>query len=311
MPREFSFRSADGKTMIHAWRWNPAGQPRYILQISHGMTEYVLRYAEFCEFLAEQGVLAVGHDHLGHGASVASQEDWGYFAEPNPSGVLVEDMHALRLMMQKEYPDLPYFMLGHSMGSYLLRKYLALHGAGLAGALLLGTGYVPPKIAGFGLLLCAAVARFRGWHYRSPVVRHVATGGGAYAKFNDDGTEPERSWLTRDTEIVRRFYREPCCTFRFTVNGYKGLFEAVKAAGEPKQVALIPKDLPLLITSGDSDPVGDLGAGVKKSYELMKAAGIRDVTLKLWPGARHELLNETNREEIRRYIYDWMEERAK
>ena len=188
MREEFSFVSADGKTKIHGVRWRPEGEPRYIVQLTHGMVEFIDRYAGFAEYLNGKGVLAVGHDHLGHGDSVTTKDDWGFFAKDNPSGVLVEDMHAVRVMTQRQYPDLPYFMLGHSMGSYLLRKYLAFHGEGLAGAVIMGTGFVPPATASMGLALCKTIALFRGWHYRSASVSKLVTGGGSYKQFDATGT---------------------------------------------------------------------------------------------------------------------------
>ena len=311
MRTDFTFPSADGKTQIHAVKWTPEGAPRYILQLTHGMVEFIDRYEPFALYLNTLGVLCVGHDHLGHGDSVTDKSEWGFFAEPNPSGVLVEDMHALRVRTQKEYPALPYFMLGHSMGSYLLRKYLAFHASGLAGALVVGTGFVAPAAADFGLGLCRARAALQGWHYRSRTVAKLAMGGGAYAQFDSDGSHPENSWLTRATDIVRRYYQEPRCTFRFTLNGYKGLFEAVGFSCRPENAALIPHNLPLLLTSGDRDPVGDLGAGVKKVFEMYKTAGLKNLTLKLYPGARHEILNETNREEVWRDMAAWMDQLAK
>lgn len=311
MRESFHFLSADGKTQINGVRWLPEGEPRYIVQLNHGMQEFIDRYSDFAEFLASHGILVVGHDHLGHGDSVTSREEWGYFTKDNPSGVLVEDMHAVRVQTQKQRPDLPYFMLGHSMGSYLLRKYLALHGEGLAGAVIVGTGYVSPATAGMGKALCAFLALFRGWRYRSATVASMAMGGGAYRLFDSTGKEPERSWLTRDTAIVERYYQEPRCTFRFTLSGYKGLMEAVGYSCKPRNTALIPKDLPLLVTSGEQDPVGDLGEGVKKVDAMLRETGHTDVTLKLWPDCRHEILNELNRDEVYACILDWLDRHAK
>ena len=307
MREEFSFVSADGKTKIHGVRWRPEGEPRYIVQLTHGMVEFIDRYAGFAEYLNGKGVLAVGHDHLGHGDSVTTKDDWGFFAKDNPSGVLVEDMHAVRVMTQRQYPDLPYFMLGHSMGSYLLRKYLAFHGEGLAGAVIMGTGFVPPATASMGLALCKTIALFRGWHYRSASVSKLVTGGGSYKQFDATGTQPERSWLTRDTAVVNWYYKEPRCTFLFTLNGYRGLLEAVQFDGKPENAEKLPKDLPLLLISGGQDPVGDLGEGVKKAEAFYRAAGVRDVTLKLYPEDRHEVLNELNRDEVYADLYDWFE----
>ena len=310
MRESFSFLSADGKTQIAGARWLPEGQPRFVLQLVHGMVEFIDRYSGFAEYLASRGILVVGHDHLGHGDSVTSRDEWGYMTDANPSGILTEDMHAVRMLTRKQWPGLPYFILGHSMGSYLLRKYLAFQGAGLAGAIVMGTGDVPPAVAGFGSALCSVIGKTRGWHHRSPMLAKLAMGGGAYRDFDATGKEPERSWLTRDTEIVKRYYAEPRCTFAFTASGYKALMEAVAFDGKPANIAKIPHDLPILLVSGDRDPVGDLGEGVKRVDAKMRAAGLTDVTLKLWPGCRHEVLNETNRDEVWADILAWLEAHA-
>lgn len=307
MREEFSFVSADGRTKIHGVRWRPEGQPRCAVQLVHGMMEHIDRYAGFAEFLNGHGVLVVGHDHLGHGDSVTSPDEMGYFDRDNPCGVLLEDMHAVRLLVQKQNPGLPYFMLGHSMGSYLLRKYLVLHGEGLAGAGILGTGYVPPAVAGVGLGVCRAVALFRGWHHRSSLLVKLTMGGGAYKHFDSTGKEPARSWLTRDVAVVERYARDPRCGVPFTLNGYRGLLQAVRFSCRPANIEKLPADLPLLVISGEQDPVGDLGTGVRKVDAMIRAAGVRDVTLKLYPEDRHEVLNELNRDEVYADIYDWLE----
>ncbi len=309
MREEFSFVSADGKTKIHGVRWIPEGAPRCAVQLVHGMEEHIGRYAGFAEYLNEQGILAVGHDHLGHGGSVTDPDALGYFDKDNPSGVLVEDMHAVRLMTRKRHPDLPYFMMGHSMGSYLLRKYLALHGEGLAGAVIMGTGYAPPAAAGFGLAVCRTIALTRGWHHHSPALEKITMGTGAYKRFDSTGKDPENSWFTRDTAIVEAYYRDPRCGFRFTLNGYRGLLQAVRYSCRRDNVAKLPKDVPLLLISGEQDPVGDLGAGVRKVDAMIREAGVRDVTLILYPDDRHEVLNELNRDEVYRDIRDWLEAR--
>jgi ferredoxin-type protein NapH len=160
---QMTYLSANGTTKIHAVKWMPEdGKYKAILQITHGMIEYIERYHEFAEYLTERGFMVVGHDHLGHGASVKDETEWGYFAE-NPSDTLVADMHRLRMAVQGENPGVPYFMMGHSMGSYMLRKYLCLHGENLSGAIIMGTGCVPDGTTKFGMTLCRVMARFRGW----------------------------------------------------------------------------------------------------------------------------------------------------
>ena len=302
----FTFLSADKKTNIHAVKWTPdSGEYRAILQITHGMIEFIERYASFAEFLTTQGYMVVGHDHLGHGQSVATQDDWGYVGSPNPSDLLVEDMHKLRTMIQKENPKVPYFMLAHSMGSYMLRKYLTIHNENLKGAIIMGTGMVPDMTTRFGMFTVKFLSIFRGWHYRSKFVADAAFGK-PYRRYDLSGKTLSNSWLTKDEDIVKSYYSDPRCTFVFTINGYQELFEAVLYDGQPENAAKIPKTLPLFIVSGEDDPVGDLGVGVKKVYELYKNAGIEDITYKLYEKDRHEILNELDKKTVYADILSWM-----
>ena len=302
----FTFLSNDGKTAVHAVKWTPDnGEFKAILQITHGMVEFIERYAAFAEFLTENGYMVVGHDHIGHGQSVASKEDWGFFEEENPSDVVVADIHKLRTLVQEENPEVPYFMMGHSMGSFMLRKYLALHNENLRGAIIMGTGFIPEKMTNLALKLTGFVTKFRGVKYRSKLIQSLAFGAD-YKGFDMSGEKPEDSWLTKDVEIVKQYYNEPRCTFMFTVNGYKGLFEAVNYSCNPENAAKIPKKLPLFIVSGAQDPVGGLGKGVMDVYEMYKSAGIQDLTYKLYDNDRHEILNETDRKVVYSDLLAWM-----
>lgn len=302
----FTFLSNDGKTAVHAVKWMPEdGNIKAILQITHGMVEFIERYTTFAEFLCENGYMVVGHDHIGHGASVASKEDWGYFCEGNPSDVLIEDIHKLRTLIQEEYPELPYFLLGHSMGSFMLRKYLAFHSEKLRGAIIMGTGFIPEALTNVAMKLTTFVAKLRGSKYRSKLIQSLAFGAD-YKGFDMTGEHPENSWLTKDVEIVKAYYNEPRCTYMFTVNGYKGLFEAVDFSCNPKNAARIPKKLPLFIVSGEQDPVGGLGKGVKQVYDMYQKCGALDVTYKLYENDRHEILNETDKQVVFEDILAWM-----
>ena len=306
----FSFLSGDGKTQIHAVKWFPDDkQFDAVLQITHGMVEFIERYENFAAFLTEHRFLVVGHDHLGHGASIGSEKDWGYFAKGNPSVLLISDMHQLRTMVQKEHAGVPYFMLGHSMGSYLLRRYLAVYGEGLHGAIIMGTGYVSPGTAAMGSRLSSLISLFKGDRYRSSFVSGLAFNKG-YKKFDTTGAHPENDWLTTDVEIVKRYHQDPRCSFMFTLNGYKGLFDTVSFTCRQENADKIPKDLLLLIVSGKDDPVGDFGAGVEKVHDMMKKAGIHDLTLKLYEGDRHEILNELDRETVYKDLLNWMRGQA-
>ena len=303
---KFTFLSADGKTQIHAVKWMPDdGKYEAILQITHGMIEYIDRYRAFAEFLCTNQFMVTGHDHLGHGDSVNSKEDWGYFAEENPSDILIEDMHTLRTMIQKENEGVPYFMLGHSMGSYMLRKYLTIHNDNLRGAVIMGTGCVPDGITKFGLKVCEFLAKRYGWRHRSRLVEKLSFGA-PYRKYDMTGKNPQNSWLTKDTEIVTKYYNEPRCCFKFTLNGYLGLMEAVLYDNQMENVQKVPKKLPLFLVSGKDDPVGDCGVGVKKVYDMYKEAGLLDITYCLYENDRHEILNETDRDKVYADILSWM-----
>lgn len=293
----FSFPSADGRTTVHAVRWTPEdGKYRAVLQITHGMVEYIERYRAFAEFLNDNGFLVVGHDHIGHGESVVSKDEWGYFAE-HPSDTVVADMHTLREMTQKEHPGVPYFMLGHSMGSYMLRKYLAIHGEGLTGAIIMGTGCIPDNTTKLAMFIAKLQAAFFGWHHRSKLLQKLSYDK-YYHQFDLTGKDASNSWLTKDEEIVKTYYADPKCTFVFTVNAYMGLFEAVLFDNQQENIEAVPKSLPLFFVSGAMDPVGGCGSGVKKVYNKFDTAGKEDITWKLYDNDRHEILNETDRDVV-------------
>ncbi len=302
----FSFLSADKKTNIHAvaWRGNDA-PPVAVLQIAHGMHEYIGRYREFAEFLVGRGFLVVGHDHLGHGESVTSPAEYGFFAERHPGSVLIRDMHRLRTIMQRQNRGVPYFMLGHSMGSYLLRRYITHYAKGLAGAVIVGTGSMPDMTMKAGMRLCAFLGKAFGWHYKSPLVKKLSFLG-PYRRYDTTGKVLEKNWLTGDLKLAKAYYRDPKCRFDFTVNGYYGLMETVYYDNQKKYMEQIEKDLPLFFVSGDKDPVGDLGEGVKRAYRRYQAAGLLDLTLKLYKGDRHEVLNERNRRDVYEDIATWL-----
>ena len=310
--RRFTFPSADGIHEIRAMEWRPEeGCPVHgVVQIIHGMCEYLERYEEFASYLCDHGFIAAIHDQLGHGDTARSREEFGFFTEtPGPSGVLTADIDRMRIFMRQCYPQLPYFMLGHSMGSYLLRKYLAEHDAeDLSGAIIMGTGYVPPLKTRGALGLIRANAAVHGWHYRSGLIRQIATGGGPYRRYDTYGKDVARSWLSKNEENVRAYYANPKSHFIFTLNGYEGLLEAVLSSCSSGAFASFPKELPVYLVSGELDPVGDLGEGVRKVYELFKKAGLKDISMRLFAGDRHEILNETDRADVYADLLGWIGE---
>ncbi len=304
MRKEFYYLSRDGKTQIHAVEWIPEGRVSGVLQLCHGMVEYIERYNEFAEYMCEHGYYVIGHDHLGHGKSVNSEADYGYFPEKDGNRFVIGDIQQLRVMTEKKYPDTPYLMLGHSMGSFLLRQYLTMYGEGLAGVVIMGTGYQPLIILKAGQMICRIAALFKGWRYRSKFVDNLSFGG-----FNKkfEPSETSRDWVTSDKELRQKYVEDPLCMFRFTLGGYYQMFEGMKVLVKKEYFSHIPKDLPVLFTAGSDDPVGAFGKNVKKVYRQFKAAGMQKVAIKLYAGGRHEVLNETNRTQVYEDLYQWCE----
>ena len=305
MRDEFYFPSKDGNTEIHTIEWKPEGKVRAVLQICHGMVEYIRRYDEFAQFLCGKGYYVVGNDHLGHGKSVQAKSEYGFFNEKYGNACVIGDMHTLRQRTEKKYPGVPYFMLGHSMVSSLLRQYIQMYGNGLRGAVLVGTVADHKKAALlFGKRLCRVMAAFRGWHYRSRMVDNLVLG--VYnKKFKPARTRAD--WITSDNELLDVYVSDPLCSFMATVNVYYNIFCGMIGIQRKESVYMIPKGLPVLFLSGADDPVGEFGKGVRKIYEKYRAAGIQDVTLRLYTGDRHELLNETDREQVYEDLLNWLE----
>lgn len=302
--KHITYDSNDGLTKVHAILWIPDGKVRAILQISHGMVEFIDRYHDFASYLTAHGILVAGNDHLGHGSSVRSEEQYGYFAEKNGNRILLKDLHRLRHLVQKHYPKVPYFLLGHSMGSFLARQYLCEYGAGLSGAVIMGTGYQPGFMTAFGMALTTVLAWIKGWEYRSALVDGMAFSGNN-RKF---GALSGKEWLSRNEENVAWYRQEKRCNFRFTLNGYYNLFYSIHRLGKKEYLEKMPKDLPVLFVSGEEDPVGQFGKGVKKVYAQFEKMGMKQVRCKLYPLDRHEILNEVDKDVVYEDILNWMEE---
>ena len=261
MRDEFYFPSKDGNTEIHTIEWKPEGEVKAVLQLSHGMVEYIKRYDEFAEFMCSHGYYVVGK-------SVQSKSEYGFFNEKYGNACVIGDMHTLRQRTMKKYPDVPYFMLGHSMGSSLLRQYVQMYGNGLAGAMFIGVVADQQRATlQFGRRLCRTLAMFRGWHYKSKLVDRMAVG--AYnRKFKNPKTRAD--WVTSDEEHLEKYISDPLCSFVFTVNAYYSMFTGMLIMEKKESIYMIPKQLPILFAAGAEDPVGGFGKGVRKVYEKYK-----------------------------------------
>lgn len=305
---EYRFDSADGVSKIHCVKWLPDEQPIAVLQLVHGMVEYIERYTPFAEFLNEKGFVVVGHDHIAHGGSVASPKEWGIVHVKHPADVMSEDIFTHYKKVKEEYPELPYFILGHSMGSYMTRKCLcekAQQMEDLDGAIIMGTGTETAMTINAGLTLINLMSLFRSDKYRSTLVRDM-TYGAPYKRYDCTGATLDNSWLTKDQEIVKKYYSDPKCTFVFSLGAYRGLVESTKYDNNMDNIAKMKKDLPILFASGADDPVGNMGKGVQEACDKFKAVGMEDVSIKLYETDRHEILNELDREQVYQDMYDWM-----
>jgi len=304
MKKHIYFPSSDGKTKLHGIIWEPETAPRAIVQIAHGMVEYLERYDGFANFLNEHGILVAGNDHLGHGLSYTEEWQKGYFAKPKGDICALQDLHRTTLLLQKKYPDIPHFLFGHSMGSFFTRRYLCVYPNEVDGAIISGTGWQPIPVLKGGLAVVKLLSVLKGDRFRSKLVTAMAFGN------INKAFEPvhnSKDWLTRDVEVTEKYLADPNCGFLFTLNGYRTLFRSILLAQDMEQLQKMDEDLPVLFISGEMDPVGDFGKGVKKAVNAFYQSGMENVECILYPEARHELTNERNKEEIFQDVLEWLE----
>ena len=298
---KFTFSSTAGPA-LEARLWQPEGEPRAVVQLVHGMAEHIDRYDPVARQLNRAGLAVVGHTHLGHGPRAQRQ---GYFADHDGWQHLIDDVHRLRGIAREQFPGLPYLLLGHSMGSFVTRCYLQEHGEGLAGAMLSGTGHFDRKTVTAALAAANLVCLFGGARKPSPLIDHLAFGG--YNK-PFDPRRTDFDWLSRAEAEVDKYIADPYCGFLFTGSGYRELFRGLKRLTDLEALRRMPPELPLLLFSGDSDPVGGMGRGVEQVAREMRDAGMEHVEVRLYPGGRHEILNETNRDEVVRDVIIFAEQ---
>ncbi len=304
---EFTVPSTDGAHQLHVMLWQPDGAPSAVLQIVHGMVEHIGRYTAFAEEMCRRGLAVIGHDHLGHGLTAKSMDELGYIGPGSASDTLVADIWAVTCEAKARFPGVPNYILGHSMGSFLTRKYLTGHSRDVDRAVIMGTGMTPGAVAGLACLLTNVTGKLKGERHRSGFLTRLALGS-----YNKPFSEPKSpcAWLTKDEQIVRVHDQDPYATFTFTVNAYRALFSTLKGLAKWTGFENVRRDLPVLIVSGDKDPVGSFGKGPAALCEAYRARGMQDVTLRLYPDDRHEILNELDREQVYDDIFRWLTEGA-
>lgn len=305
--REFTFPSSDGLHQIHAMEWLPAGRaPKAVVQLIHGIAEYIARYDHFARFLTEHGYAVVGHDHLGHGKTAAGPEEYGFLAEKDGWRLLLTDTRTLRVDTGERFPGVPYFLMGHSMGSFVARGYLIEYSGTIDGCILSGTGQEAPGVISLGNVASSILGKLKGNRAHSAFLDKFM--GGAYnSRFKAGGRTPV-DWISRDEAAVDSCLADPMRNFLPTIGMYRDIFKGMEFLSLPENLRKMDSFVPVYLFSGDKDPVGEEGEGVRRVYSILRYNGVREVEIKLYPDGRHEMLHEINREEVYQDTLDWLEE---
>lgn len=295
---------ARGGVRLRLRHWAPPGAPKAVLQIAHGLAEHAGRYDRFAAALNEAGYAVIAHDHRGHGETAALPEDRGFFGPSDGWTAVIDDLEAVQAKARVMWPGVPVFLFGHSMGSFMAQDLIARPGVALAGAVLCGSNGTPPPP---GARTVARIERWRlGPRGRSGLIHALAFG--AFGK-KIAGRRTDFDWLSRDAAEVDAYIADPACGFVATVQLWVDLLDALARVGTDAHKARVPKALPVLSIAGSADPVSDGGKGIAPLIEGYRRAGLTDVTDRRYEGARHELLNETNREEVTRDVIAWLDAR--
>ncbi|MBN1251387.1 MAG: lysophospholipase [Bacteroidales bacterium] len=288
---------------IHVFEWLPETEIKAVLQISHGMAEHAERYANLAEFLTNNGFAVYANDHRGHGKTAGTVENLGFFAENNGWDLVMQDMHKLTQEIAKRNSEKPIFLFGHSMGSFLSRYYITQYAVDIKGVIISGTGGHPGLLGQVGLFLTKMLILFNGKRSPSPLMTKLSFG-----EFNKP-FKPNRTefdWLSRDKAQVDKYIADPFCGTIFSLGFFKDMLSGLLYVSAQESINKIDKNLPIYLFSGANDPVGVNGKGVNEVYNKFKNAGINDVSIKLYENARHEMLNETNKDEVYTDILNWM-----
>lgn len=303
--KDLKFKSSDNVEVFYkAWIPNDRNDIRACIQLSHGMAEHIERYNSFAKVLVKKGFIVYGNDHRGHGRTAGDLKNIGYFADEDGWDKVVNDMHQLTNIIKDEHKDIPFFIFGHSMGSFLTRRYIQLYGNEIDGVILSGTGGNPGIAGRIGLMIAKREIKENGKRAKSPKLNKLSFGN--FNK-NFEPTRTEFDWLTRDEDEVDKYIEDPYCGEIFTGGFFYDMLLGLRELNKKDNIERIPKDLPIFLVSGDKDPVGKNTKGVLKAYNSYKKAGIINVKYKFYPGVRHEILNELNKKEVYKDIISWIE----
>ena len=301
--KEYTYKSASGICDIKAWQFAPEGEVKAVIQMHHGMAEHTNRYRNFISAFTDRGYAIFINDMLGHGQSNDDKELLGYFGDKDGYKNILADAKTLTDIAKKEYPDKKFIIAGHSMGSLIMRCYINEYGNDFDGAVFIGTAG-PTPIAKAGIPIMKVVAALKGKKHHSKFLNDISLG--PYDKPFEHRTHYD--WGMRDTKEVDEYVADPLCGFFFTVAGFMDLSQLTIQCNEDRWFNNVAKDKPVLLMSGDMDPVGNYGKGVTEVYRKLLETDHKNVTLKLYHEARHEILNELNKDEVYNDLEHWIEE---
>ncbi len=292
---DYRIPSNTGITEIYIQSVVPSDKSKIkgIISISHGMAEHSDRYTEIAEYLCQNGYAVFFHDHAGHGKSVSSEEDLGFFCKDDGNEKVVDDVKDVVKKAKKLYPEVPVILWGHSMGSFIVRRFIAKYPLEATAAVICGTSGANPAAAA-GILIAKAVAKLMGAHHRSNLLDTMAFG--TYNKKFEKKTGFE--WLSVNEQNVKDYVADKLCGYKFTASGFKDLFSLLASVSTDAWYNGVPSDMPVYLIAGDADPVGNYGKGVTEVYNKLKKTGHNAVTLKLYKGLRHEIHNEADRKTV-------------
>ncbi|WP_186580952.1 alpha/beta hydrolase [Aquibacillus kalidii] len=304
MEQTESWLKAKDQTNIHIVKWSdPYTVPKAIIQVSHGMVEHIERYKDFATFLVDHNIFVYGNDHRGHGKTGEKQGHLGHLSDINGFEKTSDDLVDITKLIQKEHPSTPIFLFGHSMGSFLVRRYIQKHHGLVKGVILSGTGFQPSFVTILGKALAKRNIKKVGKRTASKSLNKLVFGN--YQKHLQN-TTTEFDWLSRDKEQVQNYINDPFTGFIPTATFFYDLFDGLHSIHQKQNIEKMDKDIPILFISGEQDPVGNRSKGVLKVMEQFNKIGMNHVDQIFYPEARHELLQETNKHEVYQDVLDWL-----
>lgn len=304
MISDLSFSSSDGRSDIHVRLWTPDTPPRAVVQIVHGVAEHIARYDAFARYLTEHGFAAAGTDHLGHGQTVKSEDERGWFAETNGWEKIILDEKKLHDLLKEKFPCVPMILLGHSMGSFMARTYIGDYPDDFDLCILSGTGHTPAIVCKAGKWMASGEIKKHGSKYRSAMLQSMAFGSYLKGIENPIGAN---DWICRDEAVIRAYDADPLCGFMATAELMYEMMRGLETIGSSGHMMKMNKELPILFIAGEADPVGNWGKGVRTVFDRFKGVGMQDVSIQLYPEMRHEVLNEIGKDQVWQDVLTWIE----